>query len=73
MRQTEQQETALRIARQSQLERSLEFFTLRGMTPTLGDWVKVADCLSKYVMEGRTKDVADLMDRAEDALTEYYK
>ena len=73
MRQTEQDSTAVRIARQSQLERSLEFFTLRGMSPTLGDWVKVADCLTKYVMEGRTKDVSELMERAEEALTEYYK
>ena len=69
---TENEKTAIRIARQSQLERSLEFFQQRGIKPTLKDWVNTADVLTRYVIDGRTKDNLELLERADEYLNKEY-
>ena len=69
---TENEKTAIRIARQSQLERSLEFFSARGIKPTLSDWVNIADVLSRYVINGRSEELTGLLERADEYLNKEY-
>ena len=45
------------IIRQSQLERTLEYYTMLGKKPTLVEWVKTAELLKDYVLNGVTDDV----------------
>tara|TARA_R110000772_G_scaffold212545_1_gene323101 strand:+ start:68 stop:277 length:210 start_codon:yes stop_codon:yes gene_type:complete len=54
---------AARIARQSQMERSIEYFTLMGKKPTLNDLVLTSHILHKYVMDGWTKDMSEMLDK----------
>lgn len=73
MKTTENDATAIRIARQSQLERSLEYFTLTGIQPTLADWVRTADALSLYVTNGRSKEIMEMLENADKYLNKEYK
>jgi len=54
---------AARIARQSQMERSIEYFTLIGKKPTLNDLVLTSHILHKYVMDGWSKDMSEMLDK----------
>jgi hypothetical protein len=45
------------IIRQSQLERTLEYYTMLGKKPTMLEWVKTAELLKDYVLNGVTDDV----------------
>jgi hypothetical protein len=45
------------IIRQSQLERTLEYYTMLGKKPTMLEWVKTAELLKDYVLDGITDDV----------------
>lgn len=45
------------IIRQSQLERTLEYYTMLGKKPTMLEWVKTAELLKDYVYEGLTDEV----------------
>lgn len=48
----EQLETARRIARQSQMERAIEYYTLIGKQPSITDLVMTAELLQRYIMNG---------------------
>ena len=50
----ESMETAKRIARQSQMERAIEYYTLIGKQPTITDLVMTAELLQRYIMNGWT-------------------
>lgn len=45
------------IIRQSQLERTLEYYTMLGKKPSMLEWVKTAELLKDYVYEGLTDEV----------------
>jgi hypothetical protein len=45
------------IIRQSQLERSLEYYTMLGKKPSMLEWVKTAELLKDYVLNGVSEDV----------------
>jgi hypothetical protein len=45
------------IIRQSQLERTLEYYTMLGKKPSMLEWVKTAELLKDYVLNGVTDDV----------------
>ena len=49
---TEKDETAARIARQSQMERVIEYCNMMGYKPELTDMVRAADILSRYIVNG---------------------
>ena len=52
MRQETEDQKALRIARQSQMERALEYHTLMGYKPTSRDLIMTAEMFTKYIMDG---------------------
>lgn len=45
------------IIRQSQLERTLEYYTMLGKKPSVLEWVKTAELLKDYVLNGVSEDV----------------
>jgi hypothetical protein len=53
-------ERQTQIIRQSSLTRSLEFFKLNEMTPSLTDVVLAADVLTEWVETGSIKRVREL-------------
>ena len=69
---TEQRETAIRIARQSQMERAIEIFTLQGKAPTIEDIVLTSHVLHKYVMDGWSKEMAEMLKGLDSHLTKNY-
>lgn len=63
---------AARIARQSQMERSLEYFKLMDKKPTLEDVVLTSHILHKYVMDGWSKEYQELVQKLDSHLTNHY-
>ena len=73
-----EEEKALRIARQSQMERILEYCQLMGYKPSLTDLVRAADIMSRYVVNGwSSKDklgdgsIEGLLTKVDTLLNEY--
>jgi len=69
---TEQKETAIRIARQSQMERAIEIFKLQGKAPTVEDIVLTSHILHKYIMDGWSGEMSDLLKKLDSHLTNMY-
>ena len=57
----EANETAIRIARQSQMERAIEYHSMMGTKPTTRDLVMTAEIFSKYIMNGWTSEREGVM------------
>ncbi len=68
----EQREMAERIARQSQMERAIEIFTLQGKAPTVEDIVLTSHILHKYIIDGWSGEMADLLQKLDKHLQENY-
>ena len=70
----ETKETAAeRIARQSQVERSIEYFTLMGIQPTIEDVVLTSHILHKYIMNGWDSNIKELLQKLDKHLSDNYK
>tara|TARA_R110000822_G_scaffold95196_3_gene217841 strand:+ start:84 stop:296 length:213 start_codon:yes stop_codon:yes gene_type:complete len=69
---TEQEKTAIRIARQSQMERSIEYFQLIDKKPTLEDLVLTSHILHKYIINGWDTEMKDLIQKLDGHLTKKY-
>lgn len=68
----EQREMAERIARQSQMERAIEIFTLQGKAPTVEDIVLTSHILHKYIIDGWSGEMTDLLQKLDKHLQENY-
>jgi len=69
---TEQKETAIRIARQSQMERAIEIFELQGKAPNIEDIVLTSHILHKYIMDGWSKDLSEMLQKLDKHLQDNY-
>lgn len=45
------------IARQSQMERAIEFYTLLGLKPTVLELIATADHFAQFIESGITKEI----------------
>ncbi len=63
---------AARIARQSQMERSLEYYKLRGLQPTVEDVVLTSHILHKYIMDGWSKDLQQMLGKLDNHIEGRY-
>ena len=64
---------AERIARQSQMERSIEYFQLMGITPTLEDLVLTSHVLTKFIMDGYGKELKEMCKGYDKYISDNYK
>jgi len=69
---TESEKTAIRIARQSQMERALEYFTLVDKKPSIEDVVLTSHILHKYIMDGWSSDMSDTLKKLDGHLNKNY-
>jgi hypothetical protein len=58
---TESEKTAIRIARQSQMERAIEYFQLVDKKPSVEDVVLTSHILHKYIMDGWSGDMSEML------------
>ena len=68
----EQREMAERIARQSQMERSIEYFNLIGKKPTVEDVVLTSHILHKYIMDGWSTPLQEMTQKLDKYLQDNY-
>ncbi len=69
---TDNEKTAARIARQSQMERSLSYFQMRGIVPTVEDVVLTSHILHKYIMDGWSGDMSDMLQKLDGHIDKNY-
>ena len=73
----EQDEVAARIARQSQMERMIDYCKLTGIKPSLTDLVRSADILSRYITDGWSSkknnngSIEELLNKVDELLDKY--
>ena len=63
---------AVRIARQSQMERSVEYWQMLGKTPTVEDLVLTSHILHKYIIDGWSGDMSDMLKKLDKYIADNY-
>ena len=63
---------AVRIARQSQMERSVEYWQMLGKTPTVEDLVLTSHILHKYIIDGWSGDMSEMLKKLDNYIEENY-
>lgn len=58
------------IARQSQMTAALTYFQLVGKKPKISDVVKLSAMLEKFIINGYSKDLNEMMERADEIMTQ---
>lgn len=58
------------IARQSQMTAALTYFQLVGKKPKISDVVKLSAMLEKFIINGYSKDLNDMMERADEIISQ---
>ena len=53
------------IIRQSQLERAIEYCSLLNKKPSLVDVIKITTILEKFINEGYSKNMVELMEKVD--------
>jgi len=64
---------AERIARQSQMERAMEYYQMMGITPTVEDLVLTSHVLSNYIMDGWNSEYKNLVQRLDEHISKNYR
>jgi hypothetical protein len=63
---------AARIARQSQMERAIEYYQMLGKTPTLEDLTLTAHILHKFIVDGWSGDYKELIQKMDGHIVNNY-
>ena len=58
------------IIRQSQLERAIEYCALLNKQPSLVDIIKITTMLEKFINEGYSKSMVELMEKVDSHIAE---
>jgi hypothetical protein len=64
--------TQIYIIRQSQVQRSLEYFQLLGIQPTPLELLRTAELFKEYVLHGNTIDLTQRCTALQNYITEKY-
>jgi hypothetical protein len=72
MANNQQDPAAARIARQSQMERALEYYTLMGIKPSLEDLVLTSHILHKFIVDGWSKEYGEMLEKLQNHIDKNY-
>jgi hypothetical protein len=64
------QEEQQMIARQSQMTAALTYFQLVGKKPKISDVVRLSAMLEKFIINGYSKDLNEMMERADEIISQ---
>jgi len=64
---------ARRIARQSQMERSIEYFQMCSICPSLSDLIKTTTMLEEFVINGYSKEMLEKFDKLDEYINKEYR
>ena len=57
------------IIRQSQIATAVNYFTLLGKKPTMVDLIKVSTMMEKFINEGYSKSMVELMEKVDEHIS----
>ena len=57
------------IIRQSQISTAVNYFTLLGKKPTMVDLIKVSTMMEKFINEGYSKSMVELMEKVDEHIS----
>lgn len=69
----EQDKTAERIARQSQMERAIEYYQMCGICPSIEDLCLTSHILTKFIVNGWNGEYKELVQKLDKHISEQYK
>ena len=58
------------IARQSQMERAIEYYTMIGVKPTVLELIATADHFAQYIEKGLNKEIVDKTKKVDQFISE---
>jgi hypothetical protein len=67
---TQEEKKQEQIIRQSQVNATINYFTLIGKKPSMVDLIKVSKMMEQFIVKGYSKEMVDLMSKVDDHISQ---